>query len=62
MYEIGKEIETFKCADELIDKVQELSGQPAKRKQLRQGGQRRALTEHSVPNTLRKIFKTISNR
>jgi hypothetical protein len=55
LYDLGKEIETYRTAEELAEKLQELISDPQKRASLRIGGQRRALSDHSVAATLRKI-------
>lgn len=55
LYHLGTEIETYKNADELIDKCRELSASENKRKELRIKGQQKALSEHSIPQSLQKI-------
>lgn len=57
MYELGKEIETYKDADQLIEKVKELKENPYKRRKMRELGQRRALKKHSVTNSINDIIK-----
>lgn len=59
LYEIDKEIAVYKNADDLIKKVSELSGSSALRKVLRTGGQKRALTDHSIPQSLNKILERL---
>jgi hypothetical protein len=55
LYELGKEIETYKTAHELADKGRDLTNDAKKRKALRRGGQRRALMDHTVAKSLEKI-------
>jgi hypothetical protein len=55
LYEIGDEIETYRSAEEMIWKIRELKSNPEKRKRLRRKGQRRALNDHSVSQSLKKI-------
>ncbi len=55
LYDLGDEIETYRSADELVDKLKALQSNPAKRARLRHAGQRRALTDHTVARSLRKI-------
>ncbi|MDO1449793.1 glycosyltransferase [Rhodocytophaga aerolata] len=55
MYEIGKEIETFTSAEELIEKIEDLLKHPNKREKLRKNGQIKALANHSIPMSLNKI-------
>lgn len=59
LYEIDKEIAVYKDADGLIEKASELSGSSALRKTLRAGGQKRALTDHSIPRSLNKILERL---
>jgi hypothetical protein len=55
LYDTGKEIETYRSAAELADKLEQLIQDAAKRKRLRLAGQRRALCEHTVAASLGKI-------
>ena len=55
LYEIGKEIETYANADELIEKCRELIASKSKRTLLRTQGQQRALNSHNIPTSLEKI-------
>lgn len=55
LYELGSEIETYKNEKELVIKCHELMNNPEKRKMLRRNGQKRALNEHSIKQTLFKI-------
>jgi Glycosyl transferases group 1 len=55
LYEIGREVETYRNAEELCTKLKELSGAPKHRASMRERAQRRALSEHSMPQSLHKI-------
>lgn len=57
MYEIGEEIETYKNEDDLVEKIKYLKSNEAQRKKLRLNGQKITLSQHSIPNSLHKIFK-----
>lgn len=55
MYDLGREIETYRTADDMVDKIRSLEGDPVRRRRLRCAGQRRALAEHSVPASLERV-------
>ena len=55
LYEIGAEIETYRDAAELVEKVRGLGRDPARRAALRRRGQQRALADHTIGRTLEKI-------
>lgn len=55
LYEVGKEVETYNNADQLVEKLNELCRDEQKRSRLRFSGQQRALREHSVAVSLRKL-------
>jgi hypothetical protein len=55
LYNLGEEVESYNSAGELAAKVGELLANPEKRRRLRVAGQRKALSEHSVPATLARI-------
>ncbi|BAZ03598.1 hypothetical protein NIES3974_02270 [Calothrix sp. NIES-3974] len=59
LYELGEEIETFSNAEEMIEKIRMLQADPKKRKKMRCQAQKRALTEHSVANSINKICITL---
>lgn len=59
LYDIGKEIAVYKDADDLIEKVDELKKNNALRKTLRSEGQKRALTDHTIPQSLNKILQAL---
>ena len=54
-YRLGKEIETYETAEEMIDKIQHLRRHPQKRHELRCAGQQRALQDHTVGSSLNAI-------
>ncbi|MFP5042397.1 glycosyltransferase [Parasediminibacterium sp. JCM 36343] len=55
MYDIGQEIEVYKSVDELVAKIELLSADTNKRKQIRAKGQKKALAAHSIVNSINKI-------
>jgi Glycosyl transferases group 1 len=55
LYELGKEIETYRTAEELCAKIAELRHNPARRQGLGERGQKRALADHSVARSLIRI-------
>jgi spore maturation protein CgeB len=55
MYELGKEIETYRTAEELTGKLSELRKDAARRTAMRQRAQRRALAEHTVGRSIELI-------
>jgi hypothetical protein len=55
LYEIGQEIETYRDAAELAEKASSLGRDPARRRALRERGQRRALADHTIARTLGRI-------
>jgi hypothetical protein len=55
MYDLGREIETYRDAAELVAKVQALVADAPRRASLRLSGQRRALADHTIPRTLERI-------
>lgn len=60
LYELGEEIETYRHPEELVEKIQYLTKSPQLRKTLRFKGQRRALSEHTVGNSIRTILQALS--
>lgn len=62
LYDLGKEVETYRNADEMVEKLQELTLHPKRRLELRASAQRRALLEHSLPATLKKIAGALDIR
>jgi hypothetical protein len=59
LYEIGREIEVYRDAPELVAKTVELSSDPARRRRMRELGQRRALGEHGIALTIAKIAQRL---
>jgi len=59
-YRLGKEIETYRSADELAQKIQELMQHPGKRKEMRCAAQERALRNHSIHQSIKKINEEVS--
>jgi hypothetical protein len=62
LYEPGVEVECYHTAAELAEKLQMLASQPARRAELRRRAQRRALQDHSVGASLRKIASELGGR
>jgi|SRR5579864_2825956 len=55
IYELGKEVETYRTAEELINKLGELRLDPVRRIAMRERAQRRALSDHSVARSIARI-------
>jgi hypothetical protein len=55
MYDLGKEIETYRTADELTSKLNELRLDPVRRTAMRKRAQRRALSDHSVARSIARV-------
>ena len=55
MYELGKEIETYRTAEELTSKLGELCLDPVRRRAMRERAQRRALSDLSVARSIARI-------
>ena len=55
LYELGKEVETYSTAEEMVDKIRQLSADRGRRQKLRKAGQRRALADHTIPRSLARI-------
>ncbi len=62
LYEIGEEIETYRTAEEMVEKIAELESSNQKRQLLRRRGQKRALQDHTIGQTLKKIGSALANR
>ncbi|HTI60954.1 glycosyltransferase [Mucilaginibacter sp.] len=60
LYDIGSEIATYRNADEMIGKIRQLEADPALRKKLRTNGQKRALRDHTIPNSINKIRQALN--
>jgi Glycosyl transferases group 1 len=59
LYELGKEIETYRNMEELVEKIKYLTDSPEVRKSLRFKGQRRSLSEHTISKSINRIWKEI---
>ena len=59
LYDLGGEIECYRSAEELQDQLATLAAKPEHRRELRRRGQQRALSNHSVPASLRKLAKVL---
>jgi hypothetical protein len=59
LYQVGTEIETFRDAAELAEKAKLLQRDSAKRLQLRELGQRRALNDHTIGRSLDRIARKL---
>jgi len=55
LYDIEKEILTYKDEQSFIEQCHRLSGDAALRKQLKANGQLKALSEHSIPQSIKAI-------
>jgi hypothetical protein len=60
LYDIGSDIAVYRNADELTIKIKELQADINMRKKLKINGQKRALNENSIPNSLKKIVQRIA--
>ena len=59
LFDLGKEIETYRTAEELVSKAAQLAADPAKRMDMRKRGQSRALADHSIARTLARISEQL---
>ncbi len=55
LYNLGEEVETYRAAEEMVEKIDRLTADADRRRSLRIAGQRRALTDHTIGNSVRKI-------
>jgi Glycosyl transferases group 1 len=60
LYNLGTEIETYRSVDEMKGKLEMLLADKGKRQAMRQKGQARALNDHSVGRTLKRISKLLA--
>jgi hypothetical protein len=60
LYDVGREIETYRTAEELCAKIDHLKRSPERRRSLRELGQKRALNDHSVARSLKKVTACLS--
>lgn len=61
-YDVGRHVEAYRSTDELIGKIDSLLADPQRRQLLRSQGQEHALSELSVPSSLRKVFGALGLR
>ncbi|HEY4990092.1 MAG TPA: glycosyltransferase [Opitutaceae bacterium] len=59
LYEIGVEIETYRDAGEMFEKVALLQADSGRRISLRQKGQRRALSDHTIARSIATIARKL---
>ncbi len=59
LYELGEEIETYRTAEEMVEKIRELETDTAKRRRLRCQGQKRALSDHTIAKSINNIAATL---
>ncbi len=62
LYEAGTEVETWRDAMELKDKLSALLMDPVRRGTMRRLAQARALNDHSIPRTIEKISERLGLR
>ncbi|MBD0370036.1 MAG: glycosyltransferase [Pyrinomonadaceae bacterium] len=58
-YEVGKEIDTYTCSEELIDKTKFYLSHPARAEALREAGYRRASRDHTWERRFEHLFDKI---
>lgn len=62
LYDLGEEIETYKTAEEMIEKIRMLQRDAEKRQQIRRRGQQRVLSDHTIAKSLEKICTALNLR
>jgi hypothetical protein len=60
LYDLEQEIEIYRTPEEMIEKIKFLQGNPTKRFKMRFHAQRRALSEHSISNSIDKICSALN--
>ena len=55
LYDLENEILTYRSAEEMVEKIHFLKSDSHKRKEMRAQAQKRALSEHSIPASLKKV-------
>ena len=60
LYDLGTDLETYRSVDEMKGKLEMLLADKDKRRAMRQKGQARALNDHSVERTLKRISKLLA--
>ncbi|HEY0321711.1 MAG TPA: glycosyltransferase [Pyrinomonadaceae bacterium] len=58
-YEVGKEIDTYSGAEELVDKTKFYLAHPAQAEALREAGYRRATSDHTWERRFEQLFRKI---
>jgi len=58
-YELGKEIDTYRCPDELIDKTKFYLAHPSEAEKLREAGYQRALHDHTWVHRFETLFSKL---
>ncbi|HYL41195.1 MAG TPA: glycosyltransferase, partial [Candidatus Binatus sp.] len=58
-FEVGTEIETYRDADELVEKCRYYLDHPAEREAIRLAGHRRAVRDHSWQRRLTTVFESV---
>ena len=61
-YQLGKEIDTYKSKEELVDKTKFYLNHPHEAEKLREAGYQRALRDHTWKSRLQQLFKIINNK
>jgi spore maturation protein CgeB len=56
-YDIGEEIDTYRNAEELVDKTKYYLDHPEKAEQMRQAAYERAVTDHTWQERFRELFR-----
>lgn len=59
LYDLGREIETYRSPEELAAKIDELRRDPARRRRLRERGQRRALADHGAARSIERVARRV---
>jgi spore maturation protein CgeB len=59
-FEIGREIETFRSQDELLDKARFYLAHDEPRERIRRAGHARALRDHTWQNRMTAVLKALS--
>jgi hypothetical protein len=59
LYDLGTEIETYRTAEELVEKTRQLKADPKRRFMIRQSGQRRALAQHTIGQSINQITEML---
>lgn len=58
-YDTGREIDTYRCAEELLDKTRFYLRSPRAAEDLREAGYRRATTDHTWARRFQELFRKI---